>query len=194
MRCYYDFLIGDNQQVSIPIDSEDGNLILNDELLTSLENNPELRQQISDLLYEELNKSKSAKSITFNDLVKKGALIANTNLEFLKSEYPNVFPENAKAEVLLVEKLKEFGTPISGRILNSKGKEIFVIDGSDRDIYKLANYLKLREQYEIGAANFEDKTGIIKKILKDTKFKDLSSLLIDFNNNDSKYLNKFIKN
>lgn len=194
MKCYYDIIIGDNKPVSIPIETEDGNLVLNNELLTALKNSPELAKQISNLVFEELSKSTSARPVTFKQLLKKGALLANTNVEFLRSQYPDIFPETAQADVLLIDNLKIGGLLISGRIINSQGKEVFVIKNNPNDLRRFANYLKLKEQLELGAADFNDNTGIIAKMLEATGQKNITSLLLDYSQNDSKYLDKFVDN
>lgn len=191
MICYYDFYIGNNDKISIPIETEDGGLVVNNDLITALKNNPDKVQEITQKLYEELGKSQTARSIKIEDLRKKGTLFGNTNVGFLRKLYPDVFPETISADILLVSNLRIGGASISGRVINSEGKEIFVVKNTEADIYRLANYLKLKEQIEAGAANFKDESGIIDEILKVTKKKNLSDLLLDFAQNESKYLDKF---
>lgn len=185
MKCTFTFKIGDKDPISITLETDNGELVLNEDIINVLKTNPEQAEEIFNLIEDRLNGN--IKYVSYQDLLKEGNLIANTNVEGLRKNFPDIFPDNVDANVLLVNKIRVGRDNISGRCINSNGEEIFVIENTPEDINRFANYLRVREQIQnVSFKNTND------ELLKETGAKDIKSLALDFIENESKYLNKTV--
>ena len=121
--------------------------------------------------------------------------MGNCNIEFLQEEFPEItFPEGVDANILLIEDLKIGNKSIYGRIINSQGKELFIVKGSkndNEDIKKLADFLNVREAIKEQKFYFDESSPYyiqLNNILKVVpKITSIQELLLDFMYNKDSY-------
>lgn len=132
------------------------------------------------------------KSVKLKDLQKDG-IQANCSLQYLRDnpKYWRIqFPEG-NANILLIKNLVLGGKPISGRIINSNGEEIFITNGTEDDIEKLSNFLKIRNSIRNYGLNLSDESPYYTDLNELKELKKLSSIedvLLDYLDNKKKYL------
>lgn len=154
-----------------------------------LENDQQLTELTANI--EEAQKQEKH-FITTSDL-KKG-LVGNTNLHNLMNEYTGVtWPEDLddfQFNILLVNNFKYNGKRTYGRVIDMHGNELFIIQNSEQDVQKFANYLKVRKSIN----NFEDDNEELEEILEIVKEElgneaptTVKELLVDFQDNENKY-------
>lgn len=190
MYCVFTFKINGENPIFISLETDNGEMVLNNDVVTVLKDNPDKAKKIFELIENKLNGTITP--VSYEDFIKEKSLIANSSVSSLRKNYPNLFPDGIEANVLLVNNIRVERQNISGRCINSNGEEIFVIENRDSDINKFANYLRTRENIKNSSLKIEDDD--IKQLLKEMKFKDIKSLLLDFIDNESKYLNKTVNN
>lgn len=128
------------------------------------------------------------------DEVLRDPSISNATIETLQTRFAGItFPENlSDIQILLVDSLKIGNKYFSGRFINSLGKEMFIIENNEQDVYKFAKFLKTRQFLEETTINLED--GILKKIAENEQIEDddkIKVLLLNFLENPEKFKSKF---
>ena len=202
MSCIAIFKVGD-KEISLDLETGPDSYLTDQEVLEILTKNPEKRQELCSLIQNKLYKQNTIEPIKTSDLVGLEGLKGNTDVEFLASEFPDVsFPQGINANVLLVDNLKVGNQNIHGRVINSNGKELFVIRGDKYDVQKLANFLFIRKQMQDQSFIFNENSAYQKDLeacLKernkrkptlDTTF----DLILDFIYNRKKYDNLYFTN
>lgn len=202
MSCIAKFKIG-GKEIDLDLETGPDTPLTDQEILEILQNNPEKRMELYNLIQNELYKHDTIESIKASDLVGMEGLKGNTNVEFIANEFPDVvFPQGVSANILLVDGLKIGKQNIYGRVINSNGEELFVLRNSKADIQKFANFLSIRKQIEDQSFIFDKDSNYQKNLeacLKERNKKkpaidNTFSLILDFIYNRSKYDNLYFTN
>lgn len=202
MSCIAKFKIG-GKEIDLDLETGPDTPLTDQEILEILQNNPEKRMELYNLIQNELYKHNTIESIKASDLVGMEGLKGNTNVEFIANEFPDVvFPQGVSANILLVDGLKIGKQNIYGRVINSNGEELFVLRNSKADIQKFANFLSIRKQIEDQSFIFDKDSNYQKNLeacLKERNKKkpaidNTFSLILDFIYNRSKYDNLYFTN
>lgn len=202
MSCIAKFKIG-GKEIDLDLETGPDTPLTDQEILEILQNNPEKRMELYNLIQNELYKHNTIEPIKASDLVGMEGLKGNTNVEFIANEFPDVvFPQGVSANILLVDGLKIGKQNIYGRVINSNGEELFVLRNSKADIQKFANFLSIRKQIEDQSFIFDKDSNYQKNLeacLKERNKKkpaidNTFSLILDFIYNRSKYDNLYFTN
>ena len=186
MKCNIIFKIGD-QEIPAQLELESSSYPTSDEILEALQNNPEARRQLYASIQENYDQ-RNKKVADIEDLINNpNGLIGNTTLQAVAALNTNIiFPEGVNANILLSNKLKIGGRTISGRVINSNGEELFIIENNNHDLIKLANFLSVRKI-------ITDNPNLYGK--DSDRYKDLESLRTKFNKNSiAELILDFIEN
>lgn len=202
MSCVAKFIIN-NEVISLDLSTGPDSYLTNEEILKVLADNPVERNKICNLLQNTMYKHGTIKSLKFSDLSEMQGLKGNTDVEFLRNEFPDIqFPEGVNANVLLIDNLDIGKKNIRGRIINSNGEEVFIIQNSNnnRDIQKLANFLQVRKQMQDQSFIFNEESSYYKDLTEclnqrnkngKEKIDNIFNLVLDFIYNRSKYTNLY---
>lgn len=194
MNCKLILTVG---QESLELSAPDSQTSLED-VVQLLKSNNDTRQKLADLLRNYLYTQGKVKPVSLSDLTQQQGLIGNTDVTLLSHDFNVTFPEDVNPHILLVNQLQIGGKQISGRIIDSNGEELFVVQNSSSDVYKLANFLKTRKAIQEGVENMlsdEDKAKLnacmeaYNKTTKSKKHSNISQMLIHYLENKSKYNN-----
>lgn len=195
MSCVAVFKIGD-QEVRVNLESGPDSPLTEQEIIEALSKDPAGKQKLIDALSGRLYKESTVTPIKLSDLTKLDGLTGNSNIGFLREQFPEVnFPEGVDADILLVDGLKIGKQNIYGRVITSNGKELFILRNSAEDVQKLANFLSVRKQMEDQSFVFDENSKYQKNLeacLKERNKKkpvvsDTFSLILDFIYNRKKY-------
>lgn len=187
MKCKLTFEVN-GEEISLDIDSSPDSPLVDQGTIDILNQNEDQKKALCELIHNKLYKSGTIAPITVKEVTSKKGLMGNCSLDFLRSEFPEIsFPDGVDANILLINNLRVGNDTIYGRIINSQGKELFIVRGSredDGDIKKLANFLKTREAIEEQVFNFDQSSPYytqLQEILKLTpNVHTIQELLLDF--------------
>ena len=214
MKCTITFSTINGEEISLALKSGLNSPNIDSDILKVLAENPDQRKDLCDFLQLALHSVKkpeiTVKSLLGEnqELADKG-LLGNYTLNNLKEQFPTVtFPDGVEANILLIDNLRVRGIPLSGRVINSKGKELFIISGSlnkdgvPSDVVKLANFLKVRQQIQTGILHFSEDSEyyknlqlIVTKVEKrKSSIPNMLKLLQNFLENGNSYKGKYITN
>lgn len=194
MKCKLTFEIN-GEEISLDFESSPDSPLINQDIIEILKQNEDQRKAICDLIHDRLYKYSKQSNITLKDITSKEGLMGNCSIEFLQEEFPKItFPEGVDANILLIEDLKIGNKSIYGRIINSQGKELFIVKGSkndNEDIKKLADFLNVREAIKEQKFYFDESSPYyiqLNNILKVVpKITSIQELLLDFMYNKDSY-------
>lgn len=186
MKCNIIFKIGD-QEISAQLELESSSYPTSDEILEALQNNPDARMQLYASIQENYDQRNKKVADIENLINNSDGLIGNTTVQAVAALNTNItFPEGVNANILLSNKLKLGGKTISGRVINSNGQELFIVENNTYDLTKLANFLSVRK-------TISDNPNLYGK--DSDRYKDLESLRIKFNKNSiAELILDFIEN
>lgn len=200
MKCIATFKI-DDKEFSLDLDSDQDTLILDQPVIEALKKNSNILQEFGDLIGQKLKKVNTLTPITVKNIIDDG-VTANCDIEYLKNHFPYInFPDGISAKIFLYGGLRIGQQKISGRVINHNGEEIFLTDGTNSDLKKLAGYLRVKKQLTDGTFNFEqdENYNILQQILElrnkrnsKNTLKDVNSMILEFINSKSKYSTIFI--
>lgn len=199
MSCIAKFKIG-GKEIDLDLETGSDTPLTDQEILEILQNNPEKRRELYNLVQNTLYKHNTIEPIKASDLIGMEGLKGNTDVEFISNEFPDVvFPQGVSANVLLVDGLKVGKQNIYGRVINSNGEELFVLRNSKSDVQKFANFLSIRKQMEDQSFIFDENSAYQKNLelcLKERNKKkptidNTFNLVLDFIYNRSKYDNLY---
>ena len=202
MNCKVTFTVN-GEEISLDLETDLDSPLTDQDILKVLADNPEQRQALCDMIHNKLYTQSTISQVTVKELTSKEGLLGNCGIGYLTEQFPNIdFPEGVDANILLVNNLKVGKQNIYGRVINSNGKEIFIVKGTDEDVSKLADFLRVRQQLEAQSFHFAEDSFYYKnlqKILiernkKKDKVEDLFDLMLDFIYNKSKYQSIYITN
>lgn len=76
-----------------------------------------------------------------------GTSVANANVEYLRTLYPDIdFPKGIETQILIRDLLEPNSTkPVVGRVIDEKGKEIIILRNNRLSMLRLAQFLKLKQ-------------------------------------------------
>lgn len=158
-----------------------------------LKNSPEWTTFVDKLIKHMSSTSAVIKDVSYKDIQEAKDLIPNVNAAYIRNMYPDIeFPE-VDVPILLLDNLdRSAKNGVQGRVIDTKGHEIFVIKGDKNSIIKLGKYLTIRERL---AENFVDKldenlSKELDEVFARLKTKDLPTkrdLVSDYLNNKTKY-------
>ena len=201
MNCKVTFTVN-GEEISLDLETGLDSPLTDQDIIKVLRDNPEQRQALCDLIHTKLYNQSSIGEVTVESLTSKKGLLGNCGVGYLIEQFSDIeFPAGVEANVLLVDNLKIGGQSIYGRVINSDGKEIFVVSGKrDRsgkasDVAKLADFLTVRQQLETQSFRFSEESPDYKnlqKILternkKKDKVSDMFELMLDFIKHADKY-------
>lgn len=199
MNCELIFKIGE-EEISFIMDSTSPLYPHYNEILRALKN--PLNKENKEKLFSYIKENYNGESIQMDlDKVLENpeGLIGNTTIAKLSAQNPDIlFPEGVNAQVLQVQNLKIGGRTISGRIINSNGQELFIINKKD-DIIKLAGFLTIRKILEENPSYFDENSKnykdleILRVMFKKSSIPDLILDFIEYTKNN-KSENKLDKN
>jgi len=112
-----------------------------------LKNSPEWNTFVDNLIKYMSSTSAVIKDVSYEDIKDAKDLIPNVNTAYIREMYPDIeFPE-VDVPILLLDNLdKNAKNGVQGRVIDTKGHEIFVIKGDKNSIIKLGKYLTIRER------------------------------------------------
>ena len=127
------------EEREIPIESSPSTLI-DQSVIEALSQNPEILKDLVNDLKLKLNNQNKIKSIKLKDLLQDG-ILANCDLNYLREspEYSDIRFPDGNASILLVDNLRIGSTPISGRVINNNGKDIYIVQNTKTDLQRLSN-------------------------------------------------------
>ena len=158
-----------------------------------LKNSPEWNTFVDNLMKYMSSTSAVIKDVSYEDIKDAKDLIPNVNSAYIREMYPDVeFPE-VDVPILLLDNLdRSAKNGVQGRVIDTKGNEIFVIKGDKNSIIKLGKYLTIRDRL---SENFvdeldDDLSNELDEVFEKLKSKELPTkrdLVSDYLNNKSKY-------
>lgn len=158
-----------------------------------LKSNPEWEVFVDKLIKYMSSTSAVIKDVSYKDIQDAKDLVPNVNAAYIRQMYPDIeFPE-VDVPILLLDNLdRSTKNGVQGRVIDTKGHEIFVIKGDKNSIIKLGKYLTIRERL---SENFvdqldEDLSKELDDIFKRLQSKDIPTkrdLVSDYLNNKTKY-------
>lgn len=216
MNCKVTFTVN-GEEISLDLETDLDSPLTDQDIIKVLSDNPDQRQTLCDMIHSRLYNQSGIEPVTVNDLIgksederkRKKGLLGNCGVGYLMEQFHDIeFPEGVEANVLLVDNLKVGNQSIYGRIINSNGKELFIVtgqtdkNGKARDIAKLADFLRVRQQLETQSFHFAEDSFYYKnlqKILternkKKDKIDNLFDLMLDFIYNKDNYQSMYITN
>lgn len=114
------------------------------------------------------NNSAISEAVTFNKISGKDGLVPNVNYKYIQDTYPEIDFPDIDVPILLLDNLDiQSKFPVSGRVLDKKGKEIFVVRGDRDSLVKLAGYLNIRKKLlsgEYKSTLDEELTSVLEQI------------------------------
>lgn len=100
-----------------------------------------------DIIQSLKDNSAISEAVTFSKISKQEGLVPNVNYKYIQDTYPEIDFPNIDVPILLLDNLDmQSKFPVSGRVIDKKGKEIFVVRGDKDSLVQLAGYLKIREK------------------------------------------------
>lgn len=197
MSCVAIFKVGD-KKVSLDLETGPDSYLTDQEIIEILTKNPEKRQELCNLVQNKLYRQNIIEPVKVSDLIGLSGLRGNTDVESLSNEFPKVnFPQGVSANILLVNNLDIGKRNIKGRIINSNGEEVFIVQYSDdlKDLHRLAGFLQVRKQILDQSFIFDENSIYYKNLQeclkqrnkREQKVKDIYDMLLDFNQNKKKY-------
>ena len=216
MNCKVTFTVN-GEEISLDLETDLDSPLTDQDIIKVLSDNPDQRQALCDMIHSKLYNKSGIEPVTVDDLIgksederkRKKGLLGNCGVGYLMEQFHDIeFPEGVEANVLLVDNLKVGNQSIYGRIINSNGKELFIItsqtdkNGKARDVAKLADFLRVRQQLETQSFHFAEDSFYYKslqKILternkKKDKIDNLFDLMLDFIYNKDNYQLMYITN
>lgn len=206
MNCKVTFTVN-GEEISLDLETGLDSPLTDQDIIKVLRDNPEQRQALCDIIHTKLYNQSSIGEVTVESLTSKKGLLGNCGVGYLMEQFSDIeFPTGVEANVLLVDNLKIGNQSIYGRVINSDGKEIFVVSGKKdkngkaADVAKLANFLTVRQLLETQSFRFSEKSPEyenLQKILternkKKDKVEDVFELMLDFMYNKDKYQSMYI--
>lgn len=216
MNCKVTFTVN-GEEISLDLETDLDSPLTDQDIIKVLSDNPDQRQALCDMIHSKLYNQSGIDPVTINDLIgksederkRKKGLLGNCGVGYLMEQFRDIeFPEGVEANVLLVDNLKVGNQSIYGRVINSNGKELFIVtgqtdkNGKARDVAKLADFLRVRQQLETQSFHFAEDSFYYKnlqKILternkKKDKVDSLFDLMLDFIYNKDNYQSMYITN
>jgi len=158
-----------------------------------LKNSPEWQTFVDNLINYMSSTSAVIKDVTYNDIQEAKDLVPNVNAAYIKAMYPDIEFPDVDVPILLLDNLdRSTKNGVQGRVIDTKGNEIFVIKGDKNSVIKLGKYLTIRERLSenfIDCLN-EDLSKELDEVFKDLKSNELPTkrdLVSDYLNNKTKY-------
>lgn len=202
MNCKVTFTVN-GEEISLDLETDLDSPLTDQDIIKVLKDNPEQRQALCDMIHNKLYTQSTISPVTIAELTKKEGLLGNCGVGYLIEQFPSIsFPDGVDANILLVNNLQIGKQNMYGRVINSNGKEIFVVKGTVEDVSKLADFLRVRQQLQEQSFNFSEDSFYYKnlqKILternkKKDKVADIFELMLDFTYNKSGYASMYITN
>lgn len=158
-----------------------------------LKNSPEWQKFVDNLINYMSSTSAVIKDVTYNDIQEAKDLVPNVNAAYIKAMYPDIEFPNVDVPILLLDNLdRSTKNGVQGRVIDTKGNEIFVIKGDKNSVIKLGKYLTIRERLSEDFVDSLDKylANELNEVFEKLKSKDLPTkrdLVSDYLNNKKKY-------
>lgn len=192
-NCIVTFTInGEEKELSV---ESSPSSVVDESIIEAIKNNPDIKRDIINEIKRQLNDT-SIKSIKVRDINQKG-ILANCNLNYLRHIPGNEkynFPDG-NANILLVDNLKLEGVPINKRIVKDNGEEVYIIKNDEYDLYRLSNYLKIKNTIEQGGQISEDSQSYkdLKEIADSKGLSNVEDLILDYISDKKGYSGVFNK-
>ena len=88
-----------------------------------------------------------SRAVTYSQLKDKQGLVPNVNFKYIQNTYPEIEFPDIDVPILLLDNLDaQSKYPVSGRVIDKKGKEIFVVRGDKDSLVQLKGYLEIRKK------------------------------------------------
>lgn len=202
MNCKVTFTVN-GEEISLDLETDLDSPLTDQDIIKVLTDNPEQRQALCDMIHNKLYTQSTISPVTITELTSKEGLLGNCGIGYLTEQFPNIsFPDGVDANVLLVNNLQIGKQNIYGRVINSNGREVFIVKGTSEDVSKLADFLRVRQQLQEQSFNFSEDSFYYKnlqKILternkKKDKVADIFELMLDFIYNKADYQSMYVTN
>lgn len=202
MNCKVTFTVN-GEEISLDLETDLDSPLTDQDIIKVLTDNPEQRQALCDMIHNKLYTQSTISPVTITELTSKEGLLGNCGVGYLTEQFPNIsFPDGVDANILLVNNLQIGKQNIYGRVINSNGREIFIVKGTSEDVSKLADFLRVRQQLQEQSFNFSEDSFYYKnlqKILternkKKDKVADIFELMLDFIYNKADYQSMYVTN
>lgn len=199
MKCVVTFKIGE-EEITLDLETDQESALTDQEIIKVLQENEEKRDWLCDTIHNTLYNQSKLSETTVETLLKKEGLLGNCRLSYLMEQFPQLdWPEGVDANILLINNLRiGKNENMYGRIINSNGKELFIVKGTIEDVAKLAAFLRVRQQLEEQAFNFSEESPYYKNLQKIKTLRNrkknpvdnIFDLMLDFNYNKAAYEGK----
>lgn len=202
MNCKVTFTVN-GEEISLDLETDLDSPLTDQDIIKVLTDNPEQRQALCDMIHNKLYTQSTISPVTITELTSKEGLLGNCGVGYLTEQFPNIsFPDGVDANILLVNNLQIGKQNIYGRVINSNGREVFIVKGTSEDVSKLADFLRVRQQLQEQSFNFSEDSFYYKnlqKILternkKKDKVADIFELMLDFIYNKADYQSMYVTN
>ena len=163
-----------------------------------LKNNPDWNTFVEKLIKHMSSTSAVIKDVNYNDIQDSKDLIPNVNAAYIKDMYPDIDFPDVDVPILLLDNLdRSVKNGVQGRVIDTKGNEIFVVKGDKNSIIKLGKYLTIRERTGeefIGAldgldSKLSEELEYVFQRVKSTEIPTKTSLLTSYIQNKNKFKN-----
>lgn len=142
-------------------------------------------------------KDTSSKKVTI-DTIRESGIVGNCKYHTLQYKYPGKLPNlitSYDPDILLIDKLSIEGKLIKDTIVrqSDSGKEVFVVEDSDRGIEKLARFMKVRDLILNEFKGNEELQSLLPELAKIGKhFSSQQDLLLDYLTHKSEYIDLLV--
>jgi hypothetical protein len=131
--------------LKMDVDSDPSSNFIDNDFLLALAHNPDVSNKLIQQILDS-NVNYNSRKINIED-IKKNGIQANYNLAQLRNDYrwaSAEIPEGVNADILMINNLVINGQPISGRVIDNNGRELFIVKNNLQDVTRLSNFLKVR--------------------------------------------------
>ena len=166
--------------------------------ISALKNNPDVLNELVKQILDS-NVNYNSRKINIED-IKQNGIQANYSLSQLRNDYrwaQAQIPEGVDADVLMVNNLVINGQPISDRVIDNHGRELFIVKNNLQDIIKLSNFIKIRNAVTDTNIKLVEQSPYyndIQELLKlNPQITSIQNLLTDYIENKSRYAGIILK-
>lgn len=92
--------------------------------------------------------SSVSQMVSYSKISGQEGLVPNVNYKYIQETFPEIDFPSIDVPILLLDNILDGApkVPVKGRVIDKKGKEIFVVRNDKDSLVQLANYLQIREK------------------------------------------------
>lgn len=184
--------------LKMDVDSDPSSNFIDNDFLLALAHNPDVSNKLIQQILDS-NVNYNSRKINIED-IKKNGIQANYNLAQLRNDYrwaSAEIPEGVNADILMINNLVINGQPISGRVIDNNGRELFIVKNNLQDVTRLSNFLKVRNAITDSNIELVESSpyyaDVKELLLFNPQITSVANLLVDYVENKNKYAGVILK-